>query len=131
MIKIRPEEAAILGFSESRMTLLHARERRYGCYIKEGFDHQPCPLTHIFVLKPGNSRRIERLSHREAFLNLTCNAAPGVWGLAPDEIDFSNLKSLVEKVPVYSFIREENLAALPEHARTIENFLKDQKTAAS
>jgi hypothetical protein len=131
MIKMKPHESSMLGFPDYCNRLLHEKEQRNGCSIHDGFTTKPCPLSHIFVLAVDEERSIQSLYKKESFMELIKNSAPAIWNMLPDERHFSNIKELIEKVPVSILKREECLEALPEHARMIEKYLQQAQSSNS
>ena len=127
MIKMNPYESAMLGFPDQTNKLLHDKEQKYGCSVSNGFSILPCPLSHIFVLAVAEGRMIQRLSPREAFIQLIPHSPPAIWDLLPDQHHFYCLGALIEKVPIFKLTREDCLEALPEHARMIEEYLQKEK----
>ena len=125
MIKMKPNESAMLGFPKRSSKPLHEKEQRYGCSVPKRFTILPCPLRHIFVLAVGEGRMIQRLSPREAFMELIPHSPPTIWYLLPDQLIFSGLGELIENVPVSKVTREDCLDALPEHASMIEEYLRN------
>ena len=124
VIKMKPHESSELGFPHHCNTSLHEKEPKYACSVHAGFTMLPCPLSHIFVLTVDPERKIQRLTKKESFMELVKNSAPAIWGVLSDELHFTNIKELIEKVPVCLFTREECVEALPEHAGMIEEYLK-------
>ncbi len=127
MIKMKPHESAMLGFPDQSIRLLHEKEKRYACSVLDGFATSPCPLSHIFVLSKGEDRLIQRITAKESFLELICNSPPAIWDVRPDQLQFSRVGELVKKVPVSRIIRENCVAAIPEHARMIEEYLYEME----
>lgn len=127
MIKMVPQDSATLGFADSQSIFLHGRHYKYGCRVTDSFTTKTSPLRYIFILRIGEQRSIEELSTRESFMYLIKNSAPQIWQIAPDELHFSHLEKLLEKIVVYKFTREKNVAALPEHAEMIEKYCLDHK----
>ncbi len=122
MVKMTPNESAMLGFADTRNKFLHERHDKYGCVVKDFFKARPCPLKYIFSLAIDEHRRIEQLSLRESFVHLLSNSAPNIWQIPSDELHFTQLEKLLEKVIVCRMTREECVQALPSHARMIEDY---------
>lgn len=127
MIKMKPRESSMLGFPGHCNRPLHEKEQKYGCCVHVGFTTLPCPLSHIFILAVDPERGIQRLSKKESFIELIKNSAPPIWDLLPDELHFSHIEELIEKMPVSILKREQCLEALPEYAGMIEEYLQQGK----
>lgn len=122
MIKMKPQDSAILGLSDQCNKLLHAKEERCQCFVRDSFTALQCPLRYIFVLAINERRKIQRLTSKESFMELISHSPPAIWNLLPDQLHFSNIGKLIEKVPVFRVTREKCLEALPEHAHMIEEY---------
>lgn len=122
MVKMKPADSAMLGFVESRNRFLHKQQDKYGLDVRDKFTGRPCPLKYIFLLETGKDRDIEELSRKESFIHLIGNSAPTIWQVPADELHFTQLEKLLEKVKVCRFVREEDVEALPEHAEMVEDY---------
>jgi len=122
MIRMKPQDSAMLGLSHQCNKLLHAKEQRCQCFVRDSFTALPCPLRYIFVLAVNERRKIQRLSSKESFMELISHSPPAIWNLLPDQLHFFNIGKLIKKVPVFRVTREECLEALPQHAHMIEEY---------
>lgn len=125
MIKMIARDSNMLGFDDRQNILLHEHHDKLGYRVKDSFTlKQSLPLRYIFILRIGKHRFIEKLSGRQAFIHLIGNSAPQIWRIAPDDLHFSHLEKLCEKVVICEFTREENAEALPEHAEIIKEYCR-------
>lgn len=128
MIRMKLQDASILGLSDQCNELLHSRDQRCQCFVRDSFTTLPYPLKYIFVLAVNERRKIQRLTTKESFMELIRHSPPAIWNLLPDQLHFFNIGKLVEKVPVFRVTREKSLEALPEHARMIEEYFYKNET---
>jgi hypothetical protein len=123
IIKMVPDEYAIIGFKDCPKKTLPANKNKVGCVFSDNFLTKHSPLRYIFILNIGNKREIRRLSPKDSFMHLVANSPPAIWDVLPDKLHFEHISELINSVPVYLLRRENNLSAIPEHAKFIEEFV--------
>jgi hypothetical protein len=123
IIKMAPDEYATIGFKGCPKKTLPANKNKVGCVFSDNFLTKPNLLRYIFILKLGNKREIRRLSPKASFMHLVANSPPAIWDVLPDKLHFKHISELINRVPVYLLTRENNLNAISEHAKFIEEFV--------
>jgi hypothetical protein len=122
MIKILPDDASMLGFEKSRHETLHNDKGKSACLLSDCFSSNACVLKFLIFLSTGEERKIEKLSAKEAFINIIPNSAPTMWHITADELHIDQLARLTDNTTICKFTRERNVKSLHEHAEMIEKY---------
>lgn len=114
-IKLCPDALAALGHSRSAFPALHDRIDKRIYPADRGFRNDPAPLRRIYVLSDGPVLQAERLSAKEAFMQLLSHsyAARFLGAEGAGRHHFYQCRTLVQHVPLYRLQRPRDLSALP------------------
>lgn len=121
-LKLRPEAvAASLGLDPEALPHLgfERRLRR----ADEGFSLSPLPLKHIYVLDWNERLGVDRLSDKEAFLQLITHsyALRFLGNVGATAHHFSQIERLVLQVPVFRLRKPRSLSHLSDLVRYVES----------
>lgn len=124
MMKIMPETASELGFPPKALMPIHTKEHKYFLSCESFFEMKTFPLKCLFILSTGNAPVINKMTLSEVFPEILRHTIPTMWGIPSDTIHFKQLSQLLEKTPVYRFVRNLCSGNILAQAEMIERFLQ-------
>ncbi len=115
-IKLRPDALAALGHDRAAFPRLHDNIDKRVYPADRSFRSDPTPLRRIYVLADDPVLRAERLSPKEAFVQLLTHsyAARFLGALGAGRDHFYQCKRLLQHVPIYRLQRPRDLSALSD-----------------
>ena len=124
--KLWPASASALGEDLEKLSPLHPQLEKRALRPGKGFQKTSLPLKRIYVLSESPLISSERLSARDAFMQLVEHSYAarflGEAGAGPAH--FRQCRWLVQHVPVYRLQRPFDLSGLSSLVRFIENDFK-------
>ncbi len=121
--KLWPESASALGEDLEKLSPLHPQLEKRALRPGKGFQKTPLPLKRIYVLSESPMISSERLSARDAFMQLISHSYAarflGEAGAGPKH--FRRCHRLVQQVPVYRLQRPCHLSQLPSVTCFVED----------
>jgi hypothetical protein len=132
-LKLWPTAAALLGDTVERLPQLHPDFEKRARLSRRGFSEAALAIRRLYVLDEGESARIERLGHREAFIELVRHsyAVQILAGTDTVQRHFAQCARLITSVPVCRLVRPNLLAEVPRLTSIIEEDLKSAESGTS
>jgi hypothetical protein len=122
--KLWPDVVRFLGYQPGNMARIHARSTKRVFPSIQGFADRSIPICCIYILRVGKSLKIERLSPKQAFVDLMRHAyCRSVVGLTGPVSHFFRCGQVAQDVAVRRLSRTEKLATLSQLADLVEQDL--------
>ena len=120
--KLWPESVSGLGQQSAAMQRLHPQLDKLAFRPQEGVQAEALPLHQIYVLDEGNDVKIERLSQKEAFMEVYQHQyAPRFLGQSGEDLRlFRQCQAVIKEVPVFKLSRPKEFSRLSEVATILE-----------
>lgn len=121
--KLWPASVVALGREPSELAQLHPELEKRALRLREGVQETALPLKQIYVLEEADEPHIERLSSKEAYMNVFRHQyAPRFLGQTGEDIRlFRQCQALAQQIPVYRLSRPKEFSRLPEVLSLLEN----------
>ena len=120
-LKLWADTATALGHDPDALPRLHPREQKRARRVKRGFAHRPVRLDRLYVLAEGKPPAIERLSPREALVELLRHSygARTLQAIRTAE-HFRQCAQVAAEIPVARLCFPRSFALLDRVARLVE-----------
>jgi hypothetical protein len=119
--KLWPDVVRFLGHQSAKMARIHPRSTKRVFPSIRRFATNPVPIYCIYILGVGSSLKVDRLSPKQAFVDLMrqayCRSVVGLTGPVPH---FFRCAQVAQDVPVRRLCRTETLADVGELANLLE-----------
>ena len=113
--KLWPSAVEALGKQPEELGALHPQMEKRALLLHDGFTREPVLLRRIYVLEEGASIKSERLSNRDAFMEVIKHsyASRFLRGTSAKHVQqFEFCQKLVAHIPVYRLERPRDLSLL-------------------
>jgi hypothetical protein len=124
-LKLNSDTGSALGFAPDDLTFLHSSEVKRGLNAVESFPRSTLPLRCAYVLSTNGTEMggaIERISSREALLELVRNSIPTRFRMPDEPNHFRQCGTLAERLPLFRLHRPQlSVTSLPELAAVVES----------